>query len=316
MDVFEIESKILKCVLPQIELIVGKKIGPKYFYESKEHSEIFMEDLSKFGFKTKNRILGFTKDHMLMAIETLAKYHAGSIALDEKQPGSLHRYRQSLLGEYTHPNFLNMIKYSLEYLGNAMHNWSDEKCRKIAPKIEKLSKSVIENLKNNINYAKDEFCVLNHGDCWISNIMFLENDLNEPLEVRLVDYQVPVWTSPALDLQYFLSICPEFNIKYIFDDFFIEKYLHTLKETMEKIGSKRKPPTFYELKLSMMKRRSLALAGGLVFYPKIIVDTDDIGTIKNVLDNQAWNTKIYDNPKIIDKLVKLIPLIDTQGYLD
>lgn len=84
MDVFEIESKILKCVLPQIELIVGKKIGPKYFYESKEHSEIFMEDLSKFGFKTKNRILGFTKDHMLMAIETLAKYHAGSIALDEK----------------------------------------------------------------------------------------------------------------------------------------------------------------------------------------------------------------------------------------
>lgn len=85
---------------------------------------------------------------------------------------------------------------------------------------------------------------------------------------------------------------------------------------MEKIGSKRKPPTFYELKLSMMKRRSLALAGGLVFYPKIIVDTDDIGTIKNVLDNQAWNTKIYDNPKIIDKLVKLIPLIDTQGYLD
>lgn len=84
MDVFDIESQILSHVLPEIEQIVGVKIGPKFIYQSKEPSAIIMEDLGQFKFKIKDQMIGLSKDHLGMVIETLAKYHAGSIALEER----------------------------------------------------------------------------------------------------------------------------------------------------------------------------------------------------------------------------------------
>lgn len=127
---------------------------------------------------------------------------------------------------------------------------------------------------------------------------------------------MPVWTSPAIDLLYLLGLCPEFDIMYILDDFFLEKYLKALKNTMEKLDCKKKPPTFDELRLSMWKRRSLALISGLVFYPKVAIKAEDVGTIKDVLDNQMKEINIYSMPEVVEKLTKLIPLLEKKGYLD
>ncbi|KAH0552159.1 uncharacterized protein LOC123270554 [Cotesia glomerata] len=316
MDVFDIESQILSDVLPKIEQIVGVKIGPKFIYQSKEPSAIIMEDLCQFQFKIKDQMLGLFKDHIGMVIETLAKYHAGSIALEEKQPGFLQQFRQSLFSTQTHPNFLGMLATSLEDLAKNMLNWPDAKCVEAGYKLQNISKNIVESSIQSIDYDEDEFCVLNHGDCWINNIMFRENDANEPLEVRLIDFQLPVWTSPAIDLLYVLGLCPEFDIKYILDDFFLEKYLKTLKNNMEKLDCKRKPPTFDELRLSMWKRRSLGLISGLVFYPKVAIKAEDIGTIKDVLDNQMKEINIYSSPEVVEKLTKLIPLLEEKGYFD
>ncbi|CAG5108442.1 Protein of unknown function [Cotesia congregata] len=270
-----------------------------------------MQDLRQFQFKNKDQKLGLSKDHLGMVIEALAKYHAGSIALEEK-------FRQSLLfSSQTHPNFLGMLATCLEVLGNNMLSWSDAKFVEAGYKIQNISKSIVESSKKNNDYNEDEFCVLNHGDCWANNVMFRENDANEPLEVRLVDFQLPVWSSPAIDLLYLLGFGPASDIMYIIlDDFFLEKYLTTLKNTMEKLDCKRKPLTLDELKSSMWKRRSLGLISGLIFYPKFVIEADVVGPIKEVLDNQITEVSMYSTPEVVEKLSKVIPLMEEKGYLD
>ncbi|CAG5073974.1 Protein of unknown function [Cotesia congregata] len=262
MDVFDIESQILSEVLPKIEQIVGVKIGPKFIYQSKEPSAIIMEDLCQFQFKIKDQMVGLSKDHIGMVIETLAKYHAGSIVLEEKQPGFLQQFRQNLFSRQTHLNFLGMLATSLEDLAKNMLSWPDARCVKAGYKLQNISESIVESSIKSIDYDEDEFCVLNH------------------------------------------------------DDFFLEKYLKTLKNTMEKLDCRRKLPTFDELKLSMWKRRSLGLISGLVFYPKVAIKAEDIGTIKDVLDNQLKEINIYSTPEVVEKLTKLIPFLEEKGYLD
>ncbi|KAH0567432.1 uncharacterized protein LOC123274535 [Cotesia glomerata] len=316
MDVFDIESKILSDVLPEIEQIVGVKIGPKFIYQSKETSAIIMEDLRQFQFKNKDQKSGLSKGHLGMVIEALAKYHAGSIALEEKQPGFLQQFRQSLFSSQTHPNFLGMLETCLEVLGKNMLSWPDAKFVEAGYKLQNISKSIVESSKKNNDYDEDEFCVLNHGDCWANNVMFRENDANEPLEVRLVDFQLPIWSSPAIDLLYLLGFGPASDIMYILDDFFLEKYLTTLKNTMEKLDCKRKPLTLDELKLSMWKRRSLGLISGLIFYPKFVIQADVVVPLKEVLDHQIKEVNMYSTPEVVEKLSKVIPLIEEKGYLD
>lgn len=73
-----------------------------------------------------------------------------------------------------------------------MGELSDKRCSNAAPKFEKLAQKISHRLINVTKYSEDEFCVLNHGDCWTNNIMFRENDDGQPIDVRLVSHIITI----------------------------------------------------------------------------------------------------------------------------
>ncbi|XP_034950711.1 uncharacterized protein [Chelonus insularis] len=316
LKIFNIESTVLKKILPKIEHLVGLKIGPTFIHATSEPSTITMDDLEVSGFRNVNLLRGFSESHVLMVMETIAKFHAGSVAFSEKEPKCLEQFDKYFPSDIKHPNFFRMIEHSISYLGEIINEWNDENCIKAAPKIKKLAINICENLKAIIECDHNEFQVLNHGDCWLNNIMFKENEIGEPQEVRLVDYQMCNWSSPAIDLLYFLNLCPEPNIKCNLDDFFITKYLETLNGTMEELKCSRKSLTFSELQNSMIKRKALAQLTGLVYYPKIIADQKDVNSIDEILEQERWGLEVYKNPEAIKTLRKVIPIMNERGYLD
>lgn len=83
LNLFGTELPILEDVLPEIEKLICRKIGPKFLYGNAKKSQIIMEDLCALGFKNIDAPLGFSEAHTLMVIEELAKFHAGSVALNE-----------------------------------------------------------------------------------------------------------------------------------------------------------------------------------------------------------------------------------------
>ncbi|KAK0170966.1 hypothetical protein PV328_008742 [Microctonus aethiopoides] len=298
---FETEIEVLGNIIPKIENLIGIKITPQFMYGSEENSLIVMNNLAVEGFKNKDCKQGFSQSHMLMMIEVLAKFHAGSVALNEQN---------------TPENIFKNIEFCTRAIGKVVGELSDKRCSNAAPKFEKLAQKISHRLINVTKYSKDEFCVLNHGDCWTNNIMFREDDDGQPIDVRLIDFQISVWSSPAIDLLFLLSVCPELDIKCEQDDFFIDRYLNILSETMRRLNCKKKSPTVDELKNSLYKRRSFAVKSGLIFYSKLVAGKDNVETIEDILQKGYSDMAIFRHQDTIKVLKKIVPLMDEKGYLD
>lgn len=127
-----------------------------------------------------------------------------------------------------------------------------------------------------------------------------------------------VYTSPVIDLLYFLNICPEYSVKYDNDEYFLKIYLNTLKETMRSIGCKTKPPTMQQLKDALYKRRIYAVFAGIVLYLRMMANKEDTEDFTEVLKKLSGETKmdVFRNPDAVKLAHKMIPVMNERGYFD
>lgn len=99
------------------------------------------------------------------------------------------------------------------------------------------------------------FQILNHGDLWLNNMMFKSDAEGNPLEVSLIDYQMPFWASPANDLLYFLISSAADDIKIKYFDEFIEFYHGQLVESLKKLKyTEKNVPTLAELHIDILDK--------------------------------------------------------------
>jgi aminoglycoside phosphotransferase (APT) family kinase protein len=73
-----------------------------------------------------------------------------------------------------------------------------------AEKLRELGKDVLGH-KNRAAARDDKaFNVLNHGDAWKKNMLFRYSNTGQPESAIFVDYQLSHFTSPAVELRYFI----------------------------------------------------------------------------------------------------------------
>lgn len=311
------ETRILRDVLPRIEELVGCQLGPKLLYCFEKPMILIMENLAERGFVMKNRQKGLPFEHCRLIAERIARLHAGSIVFFEKNPELIESYKDRGITSIKCPrNFFRMMEVSLSRIADQIRKWPEYSSA--ADKLLELEKTIAERCINVYKYDEDEFCVLNHGDCWINNMMFVENETGEPTDLLMLDYQMAVYTSPVIDLIYFLNICPEFEIKYDNDDYFLKHYLNILSETMKNIGCKKNPPTMEELKKAIYKRRIYAVFSGIVLHLRMLANKEDTEDFNEVLGQLSGETKmdVFRNPDAIKFGQKMISIMNERGYLD
>ncbi|XP_033219713.1 uncharacterized protein LOC117174591 [Belonocnema kinseyi] len=201
-------------------------------------------------------------------------------------------------------NFDKFVRISLEKLRFTIEEkWKDEEYQEIACKLRKIIDEIRTRLISAFEYDADEFCVLNHGDFWTSNVMFKCNEKGNPCDALIVDFQLIHYTSPAIDLQHFLAMCPEFDVRGDKDDYFLENYRTILKSTMKKIGCKTNPPTMEQLKKAIRKRGAYSILIGLVYYPRIIADKEDVESFNDLMKTGTSKMDIFKNPLAV-KMIK------------
>ncbi|CAK9795946.1 hypothetical protein ANTQUA_LOCUS559 [Anthophora quadrimaculata] len=317
-ELFTTELKFLRDVLPRIKELLSCQLGPHLLCDSSNPRALVMENLKERGFIMKDRQKGLSLEHCRLAIERIAKLHAGSVAVFEKDPELIEFFKNGgIVSTRCAKSYTNMMEIGLRQVGEKVQKWSDKECASAAGKIIKLAKTIVPRCTDVYNYDFDEFCVLNHGDCWINNIMFLENEKGQPVDLLLVDYQMAVYTSPVIDLLYFLNICPEYDIKYDKDDYFLKVYLNTLKQTMRSIGCKRKPPTMEELKMAIHKRRIYAVFSGVFLYLRMMVNKEDIEDFSKLGESTCESKMdVFKNPDAVKLAHKMIPIMNERGYFD
>ena len=96
------------------------------------------------------------------------------------------------------------------------------------------------------------FQVLNHGDMWVNNFMLKYDSDGSPIDVKLIDYQMSFWASPAADLIYFLISSIQDDIKVDHFDELVAYYHSVLVESLNKLKYDGVIPTLEELNADIL----------------------------------------------------------------
>jgi aminoglycoside phosphotransferase (APT) family kinase protein len=110
----------------------------------------------------------------------------------------------------------------------------------------------IEKIYNHVKTDNDKIQVLNHGDLWTNNMMFTYNG-KTPTNVIFVDYQLSFYSTPGIDLNYFMWTCPSTEVRKNHWADLIREYYNTFLDAMVTLKA-RKIPSFDDMKAEIQRR--------------------------------------------------------------
>lgn len=196
------EMDMYQRVLPELKSIL-ESIGedesffPMVLGVDKELDAIVLEDLMEKKYVMADRFKGQDLKHVKITLKKIARMHATSIVFMHKNPKALSNFDSGILtrkNKAIHVFFDTMCDTLIEEVSSWKgYNYYAEKLRNIR-------KDLIENGCKAFDAAEGDFVVLNHGDLWTNNMLFCFNDDGTPRDNVLIDFQLSVVASPAVDL--------------------------------------------------------------------------------------------------------------------
>ncbi|CAH2096235.1 unnamed protein product [Euphydryas editha] len=203
---------------------------------------MIFEDLCSLQYKTRNKFKTFDKEHTLLALEALARFHAASINYEEKRSRSLGKsyyindeHKDNLNeGGYreTDPWFTQCMTGALEALKLFSKYGADKKYLSLIEKHwEHIWKKALYLADFSLTYRN----VICHRDLWNNNILFrYRKDGTKliPDDCLLVDFQAVRCQPPAGDVMLLLycNLKPEFREENM--STFLNHYYNELKNIL------------------------------------------------------------------------------------
>ncbi|KMQ87508.1 hypothetical protein RF55_13191 [Lasius niger] len=315
--IFNTEMLMMTDTLDKMNKLLEPKnrLSGKGMYVQRDNPTLLvMEDLAPLGFRMACRQAGLDLPHCILAIRGLARFHATSVAVCEKEPNQKQMYSRGIFNGECPPEMSEFFVLGVKHLAEEMANWPEFK--KYSEKIAKLADHIYKVGIEACKFSEDDFNVINHGDCWVNNMMFKYNDDGKPIDHIFVDFQICVYTSPAVDLLYFLSTSPSSDVIENNKDILINEYLSTLSATMKQLDCKTQPPTKEELKASMKRRAAYGMIASFTVLPMILVDKNEVKNLDEIMSKDGYTNPGYKNETYKKIMMKRVPMYDEWGLLD
>lgn len=158
--------------------------------------------------------------------------------------GCINRVENSL--EYFYLTNFDAFCYLVESMPELAH---------LSPKLGKLRSKFIEKTCATLDADPNHFNTLAHGDMWTNNLL-LQRDNQTKLvkDVVFIDFQFSLWTSPAIDLQYFFNTSLEEDVRSNNIDELVEFYHDKLAEHLKQLNFKKPIPTLPEFQRQFLDK--------------------------------------------------------------
>ncbi|XP_070521435.1 uncharacterized protein [Cardiocondyla obscurior] len=313
---FNFEISMMSNTLNKMNELLGPKhrVSGKSLYIHKGNPTVLvMEDLTPLGFHKADRSSSLDLAHCTLALQGLARFHAATVALCEKEPKQKEMYTKGVFHE-EHP--LEMKSYFItgtKALANECANWSGFK--KYAEKIAKFSDRIYEIGIDASKFSEDDFNVITHGDFSVNNMLFKYDNDGKPIEHICIDFQLCSYTSPAIDLLYFFNTSAPDVIESK-QNILLNEYLETLSATMNQLGCKTRPPTMEELKAVLKRRASYGMITSFTVLPLLRLRMTESKDLDEILNTGAYNNSNLKSEFFKTLMMKQIPVYDEWGLLD
>ncbi|XP_077291125.1 uncharacterized protein LOC143914699 [Arctopsyche grandis] len=141
------------------------------YYDSiteKGKEAFIIADLAVDGYKMYNRQNPFDKQHLELVMKNLARFHATSFVLKQKNPKLFEQFSLNVARKLEFSeNIVNLIDVGKKKYVDIIES------AEVRVKVEENIKDFIGKFNGYLDYRHAEpYNVICHGDCWINNIMF------------------------------------------------------------------------------------------------------------------------------------------------
>jgi hypothetical protein len=290
-----------------------------FCYKTTRPHTLILEDLMTLGFKMANRRDRLDLTHCTMALKGLAKFHAASVALYDKNPNSMDEYAENMYTENNRDMTMKFMAPTINTLADVVEKWPgfEEYADKIRGIIPKLWDRIMEIMKP----VPGSLSVLNHGDFWVNNMMFHYcPETGKPDQVRFIDFQLSRYSTPALDLQYFIYSSLSEPVRCEYTEHLLEVYHTELRDTLKALGSDHHVYTIEQLKKEYEDRSffglftACTLLSAVLADPAEALDMEGLSEDGSNLDSKSLE-KSYSGRRYKEAFQKLLPHFERKGLL-
>lgn len=324
--IFPKEMEMYGKVIPILENIfkeAGEEIqfGAKCFKTGSEPLEyIVMEDLTRKNFRCEVRQNGLDMNHSKAILEKLAKFHAASALAYQLNGPFDEKFNEGMLNEKFIPMFKEMGESNHQTMVDTVRTWPEignKYADLLGPWKDRIFEDVVKCVKKN---PEPGFNVLCHGDLWTNNFMYAHDEQNNIKEVLMVDYQMCFWSSPVVDLLYFIIASPQIDIKINEFDTLIHHYHTHLVHTLKKLNYKKQIPSLIELHIDILKRGVFGLMNCFGIMSAVLLEPGNDCKMENMLNSDdaalKFKQRMFTNPRFIEHLQRLLPFFEKKGILN
>ncbi|XP_069690915.1 uncharacterized protein [Periplaneta americana] len=321
MNIFDQETAAFAIVFPamynllnEVPSLSNQSFAAKYFYSHSDEtaSSIVLEDLKVKDFRlADNRMSGLDLKHCLLVMKTIARFHAASLVLYQKDPAMFKPFMDNVFSIDKDIGIGESFAGNVNRVAKEVEKWPDYR-EKFLQKLHNIRDTVMEQWRKAIIRNDEEFNVLCHGDLWLNNMMFrYSDDTGEVEEVRFVDFQLTYWTSPAVDLQYFIHTSASAEALEHFE-LMIQEYYNTLCEILALLKHPHLQPTMTVINRELETRGRYAMLSTIVGRNVVLVDRSKIPDLENMTKE---NDTIQLSEVYKESLKKLLPLFEVKGWI-
>uniref|UniRef100_A0A182P7B0 CHK domain-containing protein n=1 Tax=Anopheles epiroticus TaxID=199890 RepID=A0A182P7B0_9DIPT len=254
--VFETETLMYTVIVPAMQRLlqsVGDHtvLGARLLYHEKLPIWVMVfEDITKHGYGMKVKQLDLEESKVVFG--KVARWHAASMYLVDTMPEmkSLTKGVYNLF-EQNH-QFLQMWQNSIGILSQIVKDMPG--LEQYSERIANVKETIFKRASAIYTYDPTSYVhVLNHGDCHFKNMMFKRTEEGKLEDIMLLDFQLSVWGTPAIDLIYAMYNSVSIDTREAHRDELISFYHEELTASLTKFGYLRKLPTLLEIHLELLK---------------------------------------------------------------
>lgn len=163
-------------------------------------------------------------------MRTLGKFHAISFALKDQHPEKFEELTSQLSPIFLRRDRPRIGERMTSQLELGLTLVSGEKDVHLFEKVKNLLDMNILDVAVDCVDPKlvGPSAVITHGDTWQNNFMYRYDNEGKPIEICLLDWQISQYTSPVIDILYFIFCCTTKELRDAHYDEFLEVYHEAL----------------------------------------------------------------------------------------
>ncbi|KAK9512718.1 hypothetical protein O3M35_001083 [Rhynocoris fuscipes] len=254
MPVFKLEATIYDKVVSELNALMNEFQDPNdsvlcemFGYEP--NTTLVLEDLKAKNFKVADRRKQMDMNHSLLVLNSLGRLHGMSHVLLKRGTIGANDLGADLVSPHN-AYAPRILIGGFHQMGLVMEEFWPPEWKEAGQKFVKFSKVVMEKINDiMINYPKDTFLVMNHGDCWTCNMMFKYCPYDEtiPIAVKFFDLPFSSINSYIIDVVHFVYMCTRHELRRQNLDILYRAYQKSLASTLEFYGMPGIAPTLEQV---------------------------------------------------------------------